>query len=264
MGRDYLVMISGKLFVVIFVGFMSVMVGGFFYVISNSKGREHNRNEQMRELAKQECLSKMQKYIEEMKEKKQPVKIERLNEFCDEFEFYYFPDNFLDMRKILVSSTAENMIQLKSFKGELQPKSTSMGYFVMYGGDFKIRDVEREKFISKFRIGQNLIDPEAETLINKLFEDKKIIESEVKILKDQFSSSYKKENDEINKIIKRLLDQKVISESETSLLHSQFPLVDEGEFGTKINPVILKMYENKIFLLKKNKVKPEKQMHSNQ
>lgn len=258
MGRGDLIMVSGKLFVAIFVAIMSVLFGGFFYVINNSKGREHNRNEQMRELAKQECLGKMQAYIEEMKEKKQPVMIEKLNEFCDEFEFYYFPENFLDMRKILISSTAENMIQLKSFNGELQTKSTSMGYFVMYGGDFKIRDLEREKFISKFRIGQNLIDPDAETLINKLFEDNKITEGEVKVLKGQFSSSYKKNNVEIEKITKRLLDQAVISKKESEILYSQFPLVDEGEFGSKINPIILKMYENKIFLLKKSRVKPEK------
>lgn len=138
-------MVSGKWIVGPFLLFLIVFLGGFYYVAKNSKGREHNRNEQKRELEKMVCIGNMKDYIDDCKIKSKPVLLEKLNEFCESYEFYYFPENYLDMRKILIVSSEESMIQLKSFKGELSPKSTSMGYFVMYGGEFRVRDVETKK-----------------------------------------------------------------------------------------------------------------------
>lgn len=143
-------MISGKILVGFFLLFMFIFVGGFYYVVANSKGRDHNREEQKRELARQVCLEKMQYYIEEMKRAKAPVVLEKLNELCGDFEFYYIPENYPDMRKVLIISSEESMIQLKSFSGELMPKSTSLGYYLMYGGEFKVRDVPTEKLKSQF------------------------------------------------------------------------------------------------------------------
>ncbi len=142
---------SGKIIASFMILFFLGFLGLFFYVTKYSQGREHNRLEQERELEKKLCLSQMKSYIEEMKSKKKPVLIEKLNEFCNGYEFYFFPDNFLDMRKILILSSTESMIQPKTFKGELLEKSVSMGYFVMYGDQFKIKDVEREKVYTVLR-----------------------------------------------------------------------------------------------------------------
>jgi hypothetical protein len=145
-------MISGKWIIGPFILFMLVFMGVFYYVSKNSKGRDHNREEQRRELAKQICLEKMQEYILTMKDKHQPVLIEKLQELSDNFEFYYIPENYPDMRKPLFITTDEVMIQLKTFSGELLPKSTSLGYYVMYGGEFKIKDVPTEKVKTFFNL----------------------------------------------------------------------------------------------------------------
>ena len=108
-------MISGKWIIGPFILFMLVFMGGFYYVSKNSKGRDHNREEQRRELAKQICLERMQEYILTMKDKHQPVLIEKLQELSDDFEFYYIPENYPDMRKPLFITTDEVMIQLKKY-----------------------------------------------------------------------------------------------------------------------------------------------------
>jgi hypothetical protein len=186
-------MASGKLIagfmIFSFIGFF----GLFFYVTKYSQGREHNRQEQARELERQVCLDQMKKYIEAMKFKKEPVLVEKLNELCGAYEFYFFPDNFLDMRKILIISAAESMLQPKSFNGELLEKSISMGYFVMYGDQFKIKDIERDTVIT--------------------------------VLRKEF---------------------KITAEDEKSI----YPLIKEGEYGSKISSEILQN-EGKVFLLKK-------------
>ena len=80
-------MVSGKWVIGLFLFFMFGFLGLFFYVINFSQGREHNRKEQERELAKQVCLEKMKDYIEEMKTKTKPVLLEKLNELSGDFEF---------------------------------------------------------------------------------------------------------------------------------------------------------------------------------
>jgi len=187
--------ISGK----IIAGFMIFsffgFLGLFFYVTQYSQGREHNRAEQVRELEKSKCLHEMQEYIEKMKLEQKPVVVEKLNEFCGPFEFYFFPDNFLDMRKILILCSSESMMQPKSFKGELLEKSISMGFFVMYGDKFKIKDVEREKVFTELRNEFHLV-----------IEDKESI----------------------------------------------YPLIKEGEYGSKVDPELHHKNSTKMILLKKN------------
>jgi hypothetical protein len=101
--------------------------------------------------------------------------LDKLNELCGNYEFYYIPENYSDMRKILIINSEESMIQLKTFSGELLPKSTSLGYYIMYGGEFKLRNIEVSKLnpqLPLIKVGEygTKIDPSiVEKSDNKIF-----------------------------------------------------------------------------------------------
>ena len=253
-------MVAGKWIVGPFLIFLFVFIGGFYYVFTNSKGREHNRKEQARELEKQFCLETMQEYIESMKSAHQPVLIEKLNELCRNFEFYYIPEGYPDMRKILLITSDESMIQLKTFDGELLPKSTSLGYYALFGDEFKIKDIPAEKVNALLYLELGALS-DSDTLSTE----------EIKNLKNRLHIEFKREDAAINEFISKIKsDTKINSEEIISLLRLSLNLTDEeikgikiksplipaGEYGTKINLAILRNVKNKVYLLKKHATVP--------
>lgn len=194
--------------------FLSIFL--FIYTFHFSKGREYNRIAQTKAYEPKECLYAIKTYIEEMKSKKLPVQLNKLNELCGKYEFYYFPENFNDMRRVLIMSKKETLIQLKGFDGSDRQNLVSIGYFVIYGDEFKIKDVDTAQL--------------GKTLSVHYKKNKDYIEAETQKLKEVD----KKDDEFIARYFKNA------------------PLVDDGIAGSFFDPNCLSVKPDQIILLKKD------------
>ncbi len=136
---------SGKL---IAIG-MSVFIVGFFITmrvaIEYSSTRTYNRDLTHKLKEPLNRLFDMQDYIMKTKSKYGTLDNKILDDIAGELEYFYFPNNINDPRLPLIVCRRESRGYFKDFKGDLNKHEIGLGYYILYGNQFKVKAVLVDK-----------------------------------------------------------------------------------------------------------------------